>query len=57
LDQQIRIRNTELITLKNSVVELWIRIRMNPHHFGLMNPHPESAVSMRIPDADPDLAI
>jgi hypothetical protein len=57
LDQQIRIRNTELITLKNSVVELWIRIRMNPLHFGLMNPYPESAVSMRIPDADPDLAI
>ncbi len=31
-----------------------IRIRMNPHDFGLLDPHPESAFQMRIPDADAD---
>jgi hypothetical protein len=33
---------------------LRIRIRMNPHDFGLLDPHPESAFQMRIPDADAD---
>jgi hypothetical protein len=33
---------------------LRIRIRMNPHGFGLQDPHPESAFQMRIPDADAD---
>jgi hypothetical protein len=27
---------------------------MNPHDFGLLDPHPESAFQMRIPDADAD---
>jgi hypothetical protein len=31
---------------------LRIRIRMNPHDFGLLDP--ESAFQMRIPDADAD---
>jgi hypothetical protein len=31
-----------------------IRIRMDPHDFGLLDPHPESAFQMRIPDADAD---
>jgi hypothetical protein len=33
---------------------LRICIRMNPHDFGLLDPHPESAFQMRIPDADAD---
>jgi hypothetical protein len=33
---------------------LRIRIRMDPHDFGLLDPHPESAFQMRIPDADAD---
>jgi hypothetical protein len=33
---------------------LWVRIRMDPHDFGLLDPHPESALQMRIPDADAD---
>ncbi len=33
---------------------LRIRIRMDPHDFGLLDPHPESAFGMRIPDADAD---
>jgi hypothetical protein len=33
---------------------LRIRIRMDPHDFGLPDPHPESAFHMRIPDADAD---
>jgi hypothetical protein len=33
---------------------LRIRIRMNPHDFGLLDPHPESAFQRRIPDADAD---
>jgi hypothetical protein len=33
---------------------LRIRIRMNPHDFGLLDPHPESVFQMRIPDADAD---
>jgi hypothetical protein len=28
-----------------------IRIHMDPHGFGLLDPHPESALRMRIPDA------
>jgi hypothetical protein len=31
---------------------LRIRIRVDPHDFGLLDPHPESAFQMRIPDAD-----
>jgi hypothetical protein len=26
----------------------------HPHDFGLLDPHPESAFQMRIPDADAD---
>jgi hypothetical protein len=35
---------------------LWIRIRirMDQHDFGLLDPHPESAFQMWIPDADAD---
>jgi hypothetical protein len=33
---------------------LRIRIRMDPHGFGLLDPHPESTFQMRIPDADAD---
>jgi hypothetical protein len=29
---------------------------MDPHDFTLLNPHPESAFQMRIPDADPNPA-
>jgi hypothetical protein len=36
------------------VLRIRIRIRMNPHDFGLLDPHPESAFQMRIPDADAD---
>jgi hypothetical protein len=35
-------------------IRIRIRIRMNPHDFGLLDPHPESAFQMRIPDADAD---
>jgi hypothetical protein len=31
-----------------------IRIRMDPHGFGLLGPHPESAFQMQFPDADAD---
>jgi hypothetical protein len=27
---------------------------MDPHDFGLLDPHPESVLQMRIPDADAD---
>jgi hypothetical protein len=37
-----------------SVLRIRIRIRMDPHDFGLLDPHPESAFQMRIPDADAD---
>jgi hypothetical protein len=30
------------------------RIRSDPHDFGLLDPHPESAFQMRIPDPDTD---
>jgi hypothetical protein len=33
---------------------LRIRIRMDPHDFDPLDPHPESAFQMRIPDADAD---
>jgi hypothetical protein len=36
------------------VLRIRIRIRMDPHDFGLLDPHPESAFQMRIPDADAD---
>jgi hypothetical protein len=35
-------------------IRIRIRIRMNPHDFGPLDPHPESAFQMRIPDADAD---
>jgi hypothetical protein len=35
-------------------VVLQIRICMDPHGFGLLDPHPESAFQMRIPEADAD---
>jgi hypothetical protein len=31
---------------------LRIRIRMDPNDFSLLDPHPEFAFQMRIPDAD-----
>jgi hypothetical protein len=34
------------------VLRISIRIRMDLHDFGLLDPHPESAFQMRIPDAD-----
>ncbi len=37
-----------------AVLRIRIRIRMNPHDFGLLDPHPESAFQMRILDADAD---
>jgi hypothetical protein len=37
------------------VLRIRIRIRMNPHGFGLQDPHPESAFQMRISDADAHL--
>jgi hypothetical protein len=40
--------------LAYSTPVLRIRIRMNPHDFGPLDPHPESAFQMRIPDADAD---
>ncbi len=43
--QEYNVRNTAVLR---------IRIRMNPHDFGLLDPHPESAFQMRIPDADAD---
>ncbi len=36
------------------VLRIRIRIRMDPHDFGLLDPHPESAFKMRIPAADAD---
>ncbi len=38
----------------NSALRIRIRIRMDLHDFGLLDPHPESAFQMRIPDADAD---
>jgi hypothetical protein len=35
-------------------IRIRIRIRMDPHDFGPLDPHPESAFQMRIPDADAD---
>jgi hypothetical protein len=37
-----------------AVLRIRIRIRMDPHDFGLLDPHPESAFQMWIPDADAD---
>jgi hypothetical protein len=34
-------------------IHIRIRIRMDPHDFGLLDPRPESAFQMPIPDADP----
>jgi hypothetical protein len=39
---------------KKPVLRIRIRIRMNPHDFGLLDPHPESVFQMRIPDVDAD---
>jgi hypothetical protein len=36
------------------VLRIRNRIRMDPHDFGLLDPHHESAFQMRIPDADAD---
>jgi hypothetical protein len=36
------------------VLRIRIRIRMDPHGFCLLDPHPESAFQMLIPDADAD---
>jgi hypothetical protein len=33
---------------------LRIRICMDPHDFGLLDPHPESAFQMPIPDGETD---
>ncbi len=35
-------------------IRICIRIRMDPHDFGLLDPHLESAFQVRIPDADAD---
>jgi hypothetical protein len=40
--------------LFSAVLRIRIRIRMNPYGFSLLDPHPESAFQMRIPDADAD---
>jgi hypothetical protein len=40
----------------SSSVAIRIRICIDPHDFGLLDPHPKSAFQMRIPDADPDPA-
>jgi hypothetical protein len=37
--------------VKKPVLRIRIHIRMNPHDFGLLDPHPESVFQMRIPDA------
>jgi hypothetical protein len=37
------------------VLQIRIRIRMDLNNFGLLDPHPESAFQMWIPDADADL--
>ncbi len=46
----VPLRNSTV--LFHSVLRIRIRIRMNPHDFGLLAPHPESAFQMRIPNAD-----
>jgi hypothetical protein len=38
------------------MLQIRIRICMDLHDFDLLDPHPESALRMRIPDADTDLA-
>jgi hypothetical protein len=43
-----------VLIIKISALISVLRIRMNPHGFGLLDPHPESAFQMRIPDADAD---
>jgi hypothetical protein len=35
---------------QKAVLQIRIRIRMDPHDFGLLDQHPESAFQMRIPD-------
>jgi hypothetical protein len=45
---------TEEFVVVWAVLRIRIRIRMDPHDFGLLDPHPESAFQMRIPDADAD---
>jgi hypothetical protein len=40
--------------LLSAVLRIRIRIRMDPHGFDILDPHPKSAFQMRIPDADPD---
>jgi hypothetical protein len=36
------------------MLRIRIRICMDLHDFGLLDPHPESASQMRIPDAEAD---
>jgi hypothetical protein len=45
-----------VLSSSDAVLRIRIRIciRMNPHGFGLQDPHPESAFQMRIPDKDAD---
>jgi hypothetical protein len=50
MNSNLQVRRIEL----KAVLRIRIRIRMNPHDFGLLDPHPESAFQMRIPDADAD---
>jgi hypothetical protein len=42
------------MSLIEAVLRIRIRIRMDPDDFGLLDPHPESAFQIRIPDADAD---
>jgi hypothetical protein len=41
------------VSNNSPVLRIRICIRMDLHDFGLLDPHPESAFQMRIPDADP----
>jgi hypothetical protein len=49
--KEVRVFNINVTALR---AVLRIRIRMDPHDFGLLDPHPESTFQMRIPDADAD---
>jgi hypothetical protein len=43
-----------MIRRLEAVLRIRIRMRMDPHDFGLLDPHPEPAIQMRTPDADAD---
>jgi hypothetical protein len=49
-----RLQDVDVHSLGIDNLKPVLRIRMNPHDFGLLDPHPESAFQMRIPDADAD---